>query len=156
MRCLHRQYQWRTFSWSQAIRPMNLMDINWLAVIVAAMVPMAVGSLWYGPLFGKLWLQWMELTEADIREGFNPVQAYGISTLMALIMAFVLAGVIGSGASGAGHGMMLGALMWLGFIVPYGYQSVAFEMKKKQIYFMSMGYNLVVLLIMGLILGAWL
>ena len=132
-----------------------MMDINWLAVVVAALIPMVMGSLWYGPLFGKAWMKLMELTEEEIKQDFNPVQTYGLSTLMALIMALVLEHVIGMGKPGAMHGMILGALMWLGFLVPYGYQSVAFEMRKKQIYYMSMAYNLVVLLIMGLVLGAW-
>ena len=131
------------------------MNINWLAVIVAALIPMVVGSLWYGPLFGKAWMKLMELTEEQIKENFNAVQSYGISTLMAFIMAFVLANVINMGEPGATSGMMLGALIWLGFFVPYGFQSVAFEMKKTQIYVLSMGCNLLVLLLMGLVLGAW-
>ncbi len=134
---------------------MALMNINWLAVIVAALIPMVVGSLWYGPLFGKAWMKLMELTEEQIKENFNAVQSYGISTLMAFIMAFVLANVINMGEPGATSGMMLGALIWLGFFVPYGFQSVAFEMKKTQIYVLSMGCNLLVLLLMGLVLGAW-
>ena len=131
------------------------MNINWLAVIVAALIPMVVGSLWYGPLFGKAWMKLMELTEEQIKENFNAVQSYGISTLMAFIMAFVLANVINMGEPGTTSGMMLGALIWLGFFVPYGFQSVAFEMKKTQIYVLSMGCNLLVLLLMGLVLGAW-
>ncbi len=134
---------------------MALMNINWLAVVVAALIPMVVGSLWYGPLFGKAWMKLMELTEEQIKENFNAVQSYGISTLMAFIMAFVLANVINMGEPGATSGMMLGALIWLGFFVPYGFQSVAFEMKKMQVYVMSMGCNLLVLLLMGLVLGAW-
>ncbi len=28
-------------------------NVNWLAVIAAALVPFVIGSLWYGPLLGK-------------------------------------------------------------------------------------------------------
>ncbi len=135
---------------------MNLFDINWLAILVATLLPMVVGSLWYGPLFGKTWMNLMEVTEEEIKGNFNPRQAYGISTLMAFIMAFVLANVIGLADHGSAvHGMLLGGFLWLGLLVPYGYQAVAFEQRKKQLYFMSMAYNLVVLLLMGLILGGW-
>ncbi len=131
------------------------MDINWLAVLVAAILPMVVGSLWYGPLFGKSWTALMELTEEEIKADFNPVKSYGLSFVMALVMAFVLAYVVGMGEGGTTNGMMYGALLWLGFIVPYGFQSVAFEMKKSPIYLLSITYNLVVLLLMGLVIGAW-
>ena len=30
-------------------------NVNWLAVIVGAVVAYALGWLWYGPLFGKTW-----------------------------------------------------------------------------------------------------
>ena len=30
-------------------------DVNLIAVLVAGIVPMIVGMLWYGPLFGKRW-----------------------------------------------------------------------------------------------------
>jgi hypothetical protein len=33
---------------------MNL-DVNWLAVLVAAVVTFVLGGVWYGPLFGKVW-----------------------------------------------------------------------------------------------------
>ena len=32
-------------------------SVNWLAVIVGTVVSMALGTLWYGPLFGKTWLR---------------------------------------------------------------------------------------------------
>lgn len=30
-------------------------NVNWLAVVVGAVVAYALGWLWYGPLFGKAW-----------------------------------------------------------------------------------------------------
>lgn len=47
-------------------------DLNYLAILVAAIVPLFVGALWYGPLFGKRWLALMETTEEDIAKGFIP------------------------------------------------------------------------------------
>ncbi|MBK6498787.1 MAG: DUF1761 domain-containing protein [Saprospiraceae bacterium] len=37
------------------------MTFNWLAILGSGLVPMAVGALWYGPLFGKVWMK-----EADM------------------------------------------------------------------------------------------
>ena len=66
-------------------------EVNLLAVLAAGIVPMVVGALWYGPLFGKRWLELMETTAEEIQEGFNPLKTYGVSFLLALVTAFILA-----------------------------------------------------------------
>jgi uncharacterized protein DUF1761 len=33
----------------------DITKVNWLAVVVAAIAPFVIGSLWYGPLFMKPW-----------------------------------------------------------------------------------------------------
>ena len=134
---------------------MNLFDVNWLAVVVAALIPMVVGSLWYGPLFGKKWLSLVEMTEEDIKKDFNAGKSYGGSTVMAFLMAFVLANVIKLGDPSAASGLLWGALLWVGIVVPYGFQYVAWENRKTGLFALSIAYNLVVLLIMGLILALW-
>ena len=40
-----------------------MLEVNYLAVLIAGIVPMIVGAIWYGPLFGKRWLGYMETTE---------------------------------------------------------------------------------------------
>ncbi len=47
-----------------------LSDLNWLAVIVAALAYFAIGALWYAPpVFGKAWMAagGMEMPEAGAR-----------------------------------------------------------------------------------------
>ena len=46
---------------------MGISEINYLAVIVAAIVGFSIGSLWYGPLFGKTWNR-----EVGFREEKHP------------------------------------------------------------------------------------
>ena len=66
-------------------------EVNLLAVLVAGIVPMIVGFLWYGQLFGKRWLELMETTAEEIRKNFNPWKTHGASFLLALVTAFILA-----------------------------------------------------------------
>lgn len=35
------------------------LDVNWLAIITATALHQALGALWYGVLFKKLWLNEM-------------------------------------------------------------------------------------------------
>ena len=42
------------------------MEINYWAVVVAALSGFAVGALWYGPLFGRQWMAASGVTETDV------------------------------------------------------------------------------------------
>ena len=134
-----------------------MFDINWLAVIVAAILPMVVGSLWYGPLFGKQWMQMIGYTEEDIRADFDPMKSYGGSMVGAVLTAIVLAVLIPlmDGPSAVGNSLLLVVLCWLGFYLPFGWQSVAFEKKSLGLYMMNMAYNLVTLSVMAIVIAIW-
>ena len=111
-------------------------EVNLLAVLVAGIVPMVVGALWYGPLFGKRWLQLMETTAEEIQEkGINPLKTYGVSFLLALVTASILAQLF-AGMGGAARvvsiagksgdalaGVYLALMALIAFILPVGYQS---------------------------------
>jgi len=112
-------------------------EVNLFAVLVAGIVPMVIGALWYGPLFGKRWLAMMEMTAEEVQEGFNPVKTYGVSFALALVTAYVIAQLVAevspesvSSLGGGGGSAMIGvhvALMALiAFVIPAAHQSVTF------------------------------
>ncbi|MDE2890590.1 MAG: DUF1761 domain-containing protein [Gemmatimonadota bacterium] len=142
-------------------------EVNYLAVLVAGVVPMIAGAVWYGPLFGKRWLGYMETTEEEIRKDFNPLKTYGVSFLLALLTAFILAQLLagmggpqevstlpGSGGR-AMAGIHLGLMALIAFVLPVAHQSVAFEGRKAGLFWLSLGYNGVSLLGQGLVIAAW-
>ena len=45
---------------------MDLSNINWLAVLVAALSTFILGGLWYGPLFGRTWMRASGMTEERV------------------------------------------------------------------------------------------
>ena len=142
-------------------------EVNLLAVLVAGIVPMIVGALWYGPLFGKRWLELMETTAEEIQEGFNPLKTYGVSFLLALVTAFILAQLFAgmggaervvsiTGKSGdALAGVYLAIMALIAFILPVGYQSVAFEKRKAGLFWLNLGHNGVALLGQAVIIAVW-
>lgn len=135
---------------------MEMQYPNVWAVLVATVLPMVIGSIWYGPLLGKKWMELMEITEEEIRASFNPMKSYGGSIVMGLVLAFVLGTLVQTaGADGWLAGACLGGMCWLGFVVTFGYQAVAFEGKKVSLYVMSLAYNLVTFVAVGALLGAW-
>ncbi len=131
-------------------------EVNLLAVLVAGVVPMIVGSLWYGPLFGKRWLALMEMTVEEIQEGFNPVKTYGGTLVLSLVTAYVLAQLIAEiGGDSAMVGVHVALMVLVGFILPVANQSIAFEKRKPGLAWLNVAYNGVALLAQALVIALW-
>lgn len=138
---------------------MDMSAINWLAVIVAAIIPFLIGFVWYGPLFGKPWMTSVGLTEEQVNKANMP-KVLGISFVAQLIMAFFLAMFFYGDPAGAAA-MTGSAGAFYGFLTGFGWVSMAicvvaqFEQKSVNYILMNSGYWIVVFTLMGLILGMW-
>ena len=64
------------------------MELNFLAILVAAIVPLVLGFAWYNPkLFGITWAREAEMTEEKMKRGNMPV-IFLVSLLLSFILAF--------------------------------------------------------------------
>ena len=129
-------------------------DLNYFAVLVAGVIPMVGGAIWYGPLFGKRWLGLMGVTEEEIAKDFNPLKTYGVSFLLALVTAFGLALLL-HGSSGVLSGVHVALIAVIAFVLPVGYQSVAFEKRNAGLFALNLGYNLVAITGQAILLALW-
>lgn len=131
--------------------------VNYLAIIVCAISNMIIGTIWYGPLFGKAW---MKMTGVQMG-GKNPTPSYIMGFVGALIAAYVLAHFVWLSAKGFGielsmsSGVMTAFWGWLGFVVPATVGSTIWEGKPWSYWFITAGYWLISLIAMGAILGYW-
>jgi surface polysaccharide O-acyltransferase-like enzyme len=131
------------------------MKINYVAVVVCAMVYWLLGGLWYALLFGK---QWMALENITIEQGrsMNSALPYVITFVLNLLIAFVLAQICSwRNANTAGRGAAIGVLLWVGIVAPITYTTHMYEMRPKELFAINEFYPLVGLCVMGLILGVW-
>jgi len=129
---------------------------NWIAFLIAVLLPMIVGSLWYGPIFGKIWMEMMNLTEEKIREDLNPAKSYGGSFIGSILTAYVFSLLVTyMGMGTLLGGLTVGFMAWVGFALPMGWQSVAWEDKGTGVFVLNQAYNLIVFLLMGGIIGVW-
>ena len=132
--------------------------INYLAVLVAAIVSMVIGGFWYSPLlFGKQWTELMNLAPRDVLDMKKRANAsYAINFLALLLMAFVLAHFVDyAQATTFIEGVQVGFWVWLGFIATISLGSVLWESRPIILYLINAGYQLVNLVIMGVILALW-
>ncbi len=133
--------------------------VNYLAVLVAAAVQVVLGFLWYGPVFGKMWMGLMgmspeKMNEAKAKGGMG--KNYALMTLSTLVMAYVLAHfVFYTGATMFFNGIQTGFWIWLGFLATTMLGSVLWEGKSWKLYALNVSYYLVGLCLMGGILAMW-
>lgn len=134
---------------------MQAIPINWWAVMVAALIRIAVGFIWYSPFaFLKPWQAMTGVTQETMRAG-TP-KAVGIDVLMSLIMAFALANIVGtSGITDWLNGALAGFWVWLGFVFTSFFVLWAYENRPLRLIAINTGHNLVALILMGALLAAW-
>lgn len=66
------------------------MEINFVVLLGAALVPMILGFVWYNPkVFGNAWMQAAGMTE-DKMKGGNMGLIFGVSFLLSFFLAFAL------------------------------------------------------------------
>ena len=93
---------------------------NLLAIVIAALIPMFMGFIYYHPkVFGKAWMDSLGLKEEDLKKG-NMGAIMGISLVMSVLLSFfMLVNVDGPGQEGEfdtfKHGVFHGVLV--GFMV---------------------------------------
>jgi hypothetical protein len=139
--------------------------LNWAAVLVSVVVSFVIGGLWYGPLFGKVWMKGM-----GYESGWKParnemLKSMAITILGILFMADVLAWTVagwrpstwnaGTDSSPAVYGFFAAFFSWLGFVVPVLLNNVAFERKKWAVFAINAAHQFVAMLAMGMILAYW-
>jgi hypothetical protein len=132
-----------------------MMKINYVAVVICAVVYWLLGGLWYGMVFSQRWMALENMTEAQART-MNPVLPYIITFILNLLIAFVLAQICSwRNANTAGRGAAIGVLLWVGIVAPITYTTHMYEMRPKELFAINEFYPLVGLCLMGLILGVW-
>lgn len=136
---------------------MPTLVINYWAILVAAIVSMVIGAIWYSVLFGKKWMELMDIGPKRMEELKQKARwSYVWNFLALLVMAFVLAHIVDyTGATTWTAGMQAGFWLWLGFIATVSLGAVLWEGKSWSLYFINAGYHLVELLVMGGILAVW-
>lgn len=134
-------------------------SVSIVSIVVAAVVTFLLGWLWYSPvLFGTIWMKEAGITKGEMTKAKKKsMMGSMIGGLIGqLIMAWVLAVFISAtGALGASGGMTIAFWAWLGFVATIGLGSVLWENKSAKLFWINMIHWLVVLLVQGAIIGAW-
>ena len=148
----------------------KIMGLNWIAIIVAALVPTALGYLWYGPIMGKQWMATTGKTEEWYREQGNMPMIMGVSFVLSIVLAFAIkifiltthgdhiegCDVEGLGSHNTfGHGLLHGAMYSAFWLIPVLVINGMFERRGPKNYWIHIVYWVLACGIMGGIVDAW-
>jgi hypothetical protein len=133
---------------------MDISQLNWFAVITAAVSSFILGGLWYSPLlFGNPWMKENGFTKESL-QGANMAKIFGLSFIAALIMSVNLAMFLGP-EQDTGFGAMAGFLAGFGWVAMSVGTHYLFERKSLRLFLINGVYSTVALTLMGVILGTW-
>lgn len=159
------------------------MEINFLAVLAAAMTSLLVGFVWYHPkVFGTIWKHEAGMTQGNAQSG-NTIMLFVLSFIFAVLLAFIMQpltihqfgafGMIGGDLSLAKpsytafmndyaevfrtfkHGALHGFMSGMFIAVPILGTNCLMEKKSFKYAAISSGYWIVVMTIMGGIICGW-
>lgn len=132
-------------------------DVNYLAVVLAALSTFVVGMIWYAkPLFGSSWSSMVGLSDKQQKAGMGKAMAK--SLVAALLTAYVLAHLAFLANSYFGNSFLQDSLstafwVWLGISAANTVRQDSFEQRRMKLTAINMGSQLATLLTMGLIIG---
>lgn len=131
-----------------------MIEVNWLAVVLAAVVGFVSGWIWYGPLFGKMWKGMMGFTDESMKAmSMKPVPAMVGGFVAMLVLAYVLAHFMGLlGIVEVWPAMQLACWIWFGFMVTQSIGVWLWEGKPFKLFFLCAAYQFVMLHLMALVL----
>jgi hypothetical protein len=138
------------------------MGANMWAVLASAALAMAFGAIWYGPIWGKKWLEINGADAMDLaaREAMMKETniLYVLQFGMTVVQLYVLQHFIGfAWDEKAGIGTAL--LAWLGFVVPTIAGLAMWNAKPRKVrltlFALSAGYQFFCFVAFGIILSLW-
>jgi len=161
------------------------MEINFIALLLAAIVTLVVGFIWYNPkVFGTIWMKENNLTQEELRTG-NMLKIFGFTYIFSVMITMTLmsltihqsgaVGMVGGPPMIANakpsfqafmadygmayrtfkHGALHGFISGLFFAFPVIGINGLFERKSWKYIFIHAGYWIVTLTLMGGIVCAF-
>jgi hypothetical protein len=138
--------------------PFELSGINYWAVLVAGLAAFFVGGAWYQGIFGKLWVKLHGFSPEKVKEmqaKMSPPRFFGGMIVSFLVLAVALALLMsGLKEPSALAGAATGFLVWL-IVAAVGMTSHIASDKVIGVYYIDVGCELIYLVLMGALLGAW-
>lgn len=138
---------------------LHFATINWMAVAASAVATFFLGAVWYTALFGRAWREAHGYSEEQMKrmQARRPMPVFFGMMLVAYIVLAVVVALLADlvGARSAAAGATLGALLWLGPAAGIGVTEHISSDRPWRAYWIDRSFQLIYLVMMGVILAAW-
>ncbi|HKR82117.1 MAG TPA: DUF1761 domain-containing protein [Candidatus Saccharimonadales bacterium] len=134
-------------------------EVNYWAVLLAALSSMVVGSVWYMPsMFGNAWMKMTGVKMGQKMSTGKTTWMFGSVFVASLVTAYILAHVTFLSNQFFSHSFLQDAMatafwLWLGFTAARLYVHDTFEMRRKKLTLLNAAHELVTVEIMAVIIG---
>jgi len=135
---------------------MILFKLNYLPIVVSALIYLGVAALWYSPiLFGRTWMAENGVRESDLkRRGMLP--GFLFAVLASLVLALGLALLLHmADIANWFTGALLGGFLALLISAPAALPIYVFENRSMKLFFLNEGMPVAALLVMGAVIAGW-
>jgi len=128
--------------------------INWVAVVVVALIYFAIHFFWYFPFaFGNLWLKLVgkesEPKSKIIRDTIIMIPTSFITVLFIEIMMDL------TGMNDIVSALLLSFMLWVGFVATIAINQNNFNDRGIKLFLLEYGFYLIGFIISGAILAVW-
>jgi hypothetical protein len=139
---------------------MTFAGINTLAILIAAVVGWLSGAVWYSAL-GKFWVEAQGKTVEEFHAHRAAIKGtpagwlpFALAFLADLVMAWVLAGLVGHMGAVTIRSAVISALFaWGGFVLTTIVVNYSFGGRSYRLAAIDSGHWLIVLVLMGVVIG---
>ena len=130
-------------------------DLNYLAIVVSAVTYFGLGSVWFGPLFGKQWLKLVGLTvtEEDKKNAlFMFSKTFVLDFFITLSTALTLRWTQSETIFDA---LRVSAVLGLGFVIAPFLGNYMYAKRSMTLFSIESFYHVVCITIVSIILTMW-
>lgn len=127
--------------------------VNYWAVLAAALANVVIGFVWYGPLFGKKWMELTGMKPSDADKKAMPKKML-VMAIASFVMAYVLVHFT-QPAESLSMALEWATWLWLGFIATVTLGGVLWKKEPHALWVLDNGYRLVSILVMTWIVYSW-
>lgn len=127
-------------------------ELNWFAVLAAAVSAFVLGGIWYGPLFKRAWCREAGI-DLDAQTG-HPARVFGLAFIAALVAAVAFAFFLGPRPELA-TALHAGFATGLAFVATSFAINYSFAGRSLKLWLIDGGYHTLQFTLYGLVLGLW-
>jgi len=139
--------------------PIHWNELNWIAILVSAVVTFVIGGVWYSALFAKPWQTAHGFDAETVKRAqaaMSPARFFGGMLGCYLMLAVGMAVLVQwTGVSSLAGGAGLGLLVGIALVVPVVLTNHLPSLVKPAGFLIDASYELLYCALIGAILGGW-